>query len=170
MTSKPENETCAAARKAIETRGFVGWQGLPACTGDQLFDGFPADLSDRAKRPLGSSFSSAVFVLLELPGYYRPMANVRDGKLILVDGMNPEIGDVPALLADLGEPKAKLDWDFGTLPFSEREFVYPERGITLFLNTERDKALHVAVFAATDLETYLETLRPHLRKTRRPSK
>ncbi len=173
MTTKPKDEdgSCAAARKAIENKDFVGWRGLPGCTGGELFAGFPADLSGRPTRHLGSSASSAAFVLLELPGYYRPMANVRDGKLVLVDGMNPEIGEaLPALLTDLGEPNAKLDWVFGTLPFSEREWVYAERGISLFLNTEHDKALHIALYSATDLDTYLKDVRPPLAKKRLPKK
>lgn len=161
---------CATARRAIATRQFVSWQGLPAgCAARELFDDFPADLTDRPVRPLGDAFRPAVFVLLALPGYYRPMASLRDGALVLVDGMNPELaGGAAPLLDDLGEPAAQLDWHYGTLPIAAGEWVYPARGITLFLNTTRDRALHIALYHATSLDDYTRSLRPHLRKEMRP--
>ena len=92
------------------------------------------------------------------------MANFRDGALILVDGMTPELdGGAGPLLADLGTPATRLDWDFGTLPISQGEWPYPERGITLFLNTTSDKVLHLALYAPT-LDAYLGSLRPPLAK------
>ena len=161
---------CAAIRQAIEGRQFVGWRGLPAgCAAGDLFDDFPTDLTDRPTRPLGDEFRPAVFVLLTLPGYYRPMASLRDGALVLVDGMNPELaGGVAPLLDDLGEPAARFDWHYGTLPIAAGEWVYPERGITVFLNTANNKALHIALYQATTLKDYQRTLRPHLRKEPRP--
>lgn len=170
-TGADVKDACAVARAAIEKRDFLGWKGLPPCSGDALFDGFPANVDDRPKRSLGKTNRSVSFVLLELAGYYRPMANVADGKLVLVDGMNPEIGErLTPLLTELGKPDATLDWDYGTLPLPQREHVHATRGITLFLNTDRDRALHVALYAATDLDTYLESLRPRLAKKRLPAK
>jgi len=103
--------------------------------------------------------------VLDLPGWYRPMANFRDGGLILVDGMTPELdGGADPLLADLGTPATRLDGDFGTLPISQGEWLYPEHGITLFLNTTSDKVLHLALYAPTTLDVYLGSLRPPLAK------
>jgi hypothetical protein len=89
----------------------------------------------------------------------------------LFDGMNPELGDKLApLLTELGAPDASLDWDYGTLSIPDRELVFAKRGITIFLNTNRDRALHIALYAATTVESYLESLRPTLLKKRRPAK
>lgn len=162
---------CAAIRKAIETRNFLGWQGLPAeCTAKELFDNIPDDLSDRPTRSLGDDFQSATFVPVELEGYYRPMANFRQGQLVLFDGMNPDLaGGFAPLHKDLGEPAARLDWYYGTLEIRAGEWVYPERGITVFLNTTADKALHIALYHSTTLAEYNRILRPHLKKKLRPS-
>ena len=159
-----------AVRMAIETRDFVGWNGLPdACAPGDLFDDFPDELSDRPTRPLGESFSPAVFVLLKLDGYYRPTASVLENELVLFDGMNPELpGGFQRLFDELGAPAARSDWFHGTLEIPNGEWVYPERGITVFLNSSADKALHIAVYHPTHLENYFRTLRPHLRKEERP--
>jgi hypothetical protein len=110
-----------------------------------------------------------VFVLLDITGYYRPTASIRDNKLVLFDGMNPELlGGFARLRDDLGEPVARLDWFYGTLEIPNGEWVYPERGITIFLNTLADKVLHIAVYRCTDLGNYVSTLRPNLRKELRP--
>ncbi|MBD2198158.1 MULTISPECIES: hypothetical protein [Calothrix] len=161
---------CESIRQSIETRNFLGWRGLPAeCTAQDLFTNIPTDLSDRPVRPLGSDFNQAIFVLLELPGYYRPMASFRHNQLIMFDAMNPDLaGGFAPLHQDLGEPATRLDWHYGTLSIPTGEWVYPERGITVFLNTTADKALHIAVYQPTTLSEYERNLRPHLQKQVRP--
>jgi hypothetical protein len=167
----PSPHPCAAARAAIEQRDFSGWRGLPDCSPATLFDQRIDDLADRPRRSLGRRHRSVPFVLLDLAGYYRPMASVANGKMVLFDGMNPELGDKLApLLTELGAPDASLDWDYGTLSIPDRELVFAKRGITIFLNTNRDRALHIALYAATTVESYLESLRPTLLKKRRPAK
>jgi len=166
------NADCVAVRRAIETHNFVGWHGLfAACSAQDLFDGIPDDLSDRPARLLGDEFRPGVFVLLTLPGYYRPMATFQNGQLVLFDGMNPELaGDEALLRKDLGNPEAQLDWYYGTLEMRSGEWVYPERGITLFYSMETGKALHVALYQPTTLADYRRGLRPNLRKTPTPIK
>ncbi|MDH3600590.1 MAG: hypothetical protein OEU26_13220 [Candidatus Tectomicrobia bacterium] len=163
-------ENFTAIRQAIKTRDFVGWNGLPAsCAPSDLFDDFPVDPSDRPVRPLGELFQPSVFVLLDIDGYYRPTASIRDNELVLFDGMTPDLlGGFARLRDDLGGPAARLDWFYGTLEIPNGEWVYPERGITIFLNTSTDKALHIAVYQRTDLDNYVSTLRPNLRKKLKP--
>jgi hypothetical protein len=158
---------CTAARRAIEQRNFIGWRGLPPdCQPRELFPNLPADLQGRPVRYLGEEFRDAVFVPLPLEGYYRPMASFDGDRLILFDGMNPELaGGFAPLKADLGNPAARLDWYYGTLKIADGEWVYPERGITVFLAPEVEQALHIALYQPTTLDDYLKNLRPHLRKT-----
>jgi hypothetical protein len=158
----PTPMTCDAARRAIETRRFVGWRGLPTgCTPTELFD-VPAD-APYGYRRLGAR--EARQRLLDLPGYYRPLVTVRDDVVVLFDGMNPALdAALPALLEDLGEPAAKQDFDHGTLAIPRGEWIYPERGITLFVDTDARALVHVAVYAPTSLATYLDELRPRLGK------
>ena len=67
-----------------------------------------------------------------------------------------------------GSPAAQLDWYYGTLPIPGGEWVYPDRGITLFFSMETGKVLHLAVYHPTTLADYRSSLRPNLRKTMRP--
>ena len=161
---------CQSIRKSIETRNFLDWHGLPQeCTAQQLFPNILEDLTDRPVRPLGDDFSPAKFVLLELAGYYRAMASFREDQLILFDAMNPDLpGGFLPLHKELGEPATRLDWHYGTLSIPTGEWIYPERGITIFLNTTSDKALHIALYQPTTLLKYQRSLRPHLQKHVRP--
>jgi hypothetical protein len=140
---------------------LVGWRGeLPD------FD-VPADVSDWALRPLGDSFERARFRVLELDGFYRPTINVRDGAVVLFDAAMPQV-DFPALVADLGEPDERHDYTFGTLAVDDGEWIFGERGITVYVNTDPDRVLHVALYAPTTAADYADRLRPHLAKTLRP--
>jgi hypothetical protein len=162
----------AAARRAIESRELVDWRGLPAgLAPHELFPDLPPDQSGWARRSLGAEFAPADFAVLELDGYYRPTVSSRDGIVVMFDGMNPELpGGLGPLSADLGRPAAMLDYSSGTLPVKAGEWPYPERGISLFVNTTAARLLHIALYAPTTLDDYERRLRPHLGKTRRPSR
>jgi hypothetical protein len=159
----------AEIRTAIERRAFAGWRGLAQALAPR--DLFPEleVVEHWGRRSLGDEFAPADFTVLELPGYYRPTISVRDDVVLLFDGMNPELEDgLGPLSAELGEPAALLDYGHGTLPVKAGEWPYPERGITLFVNTTADRVLHIALYAPTTLDVYLRRLRPHLSKKRRP--
>ena len=153
-------ESCEEVREAIAARRFVGWRGLPAgCTTEALF-GVALDDSWGAM-PLGDAREPARSRLLELPGYYRPLAYVREGVPVAFDAMNPQLdGDARALVDSLGPPDATLDWTFGTVAMPGSERVHARRGITLFLNPETQAVVYVTVYAPTTVEAYMQTLRP----------
>ncbi len=160
-------DDCVRAARAIRERDFIGWRGFPTTCGAAELLGAPppADLAERPKRALGDGFVEAVAVLLDLPGYYRPTASFRGGKLVLLDGMNPAVkGGAAALRADLGAPAARLDFEHGTLPIAAGEWAFPARGITLFVEPVNGEILHVALYHPTDLAEYVHALRPHLGK------
>jgi hypothetical protein len=158
---------CDSALKMIQNIHFDEWNGLPQdCDYSAFIGQYPDNWDEIPFRDLGSNFRRASKIYFELQGYMRPSLAFVDGKAVLFEAMGPKIADLKALLDMLGAPKAKLDWDFGTLPLHETEFVFPDRGITLFLNTDLDKALHIAVYPSTDLENYLQDVRPQLGKKR----
>src|SRR5262245_42249155 len=151
--------SCDAARRAIETHHFVGWQGLPAACGPDALFGTPFD-DQWGMQSLGASFERARSRVLDLGGYYRPMAYVRDGQVVLFDGMNPELdGGWSPLSAGLGAPEATLDWVLGTTPMPGGERVHAARGITIFLNPANDKVVYVSVYAPTTVDEYSRRLR-----------
>ena len=163
-------EICDRARAAILERNFTAWRGLPDdCGIAELFDKTQPDSAKMAARSLGDNFVRTAFAVLEVPGYYRPTVSIRDGRLVLFDAMNPELaGGFAPLHATLGEPDARLDWVYGSVPFPKGEWPYPARGITVFVNDTEDRALHVALYRATTLATYRAELRPHLAKQALP--
>ena len=161
---------CADARDRITRVELVRWPGLPSgCRPSELFPELSDDTSQWAVRPLGGEYERAAFAVVDLPGYYRPTVSVRDGAVVMFDGMNPRLaGGLEPLVSDLGDPEARLDYRHGTLSVERGEWVYPSRGATLFVNTTADAALHVALFRPMTCEQYLRLLRPHLGKTLRP--
>jgi len=161
---------CADARDRIVRVELVRWGGLPSgCRPSELFPELSDDTSEWAVRPLGEDFERAAFAVVDLPGYNRPTVSVRDGAVVMFDGMNPRLaGGLEPLVSDLGDPEARLDYRHGTLPVERGEWVYPSRGATLFVNTTADTALHVALYGPVTFRQYLRLLRPHLGKTLRP--
>jgi hypothetical protein len=145
--------------EAIASRSFAGWHGLPAWEVSE-------DTAEWAQHGLGDRFEPARFRVLDLEGYYRPRISVRDGAVVLFDGTHPQLDFAP-LVDALGEPEAREDYTFGTLGVDGGEWIFAARGITLFVNTDPDRVLHVALYAATSVGSYADFLRPHLAKTLR---
>jgi hypothetical protein len=160
-------DTCADARTAIEARRLAGWTGLPAgCQPDALF-GVALDES-WGQLPLGAALEPTRSRLLELPGFYRPMARVRDGAVVMFEAGMPELADdLPALLASLGPPDDVADFVFRDVTMTGGERVFARRGVTLFVNPENQRVLHVALYSPTTVETYRARLRLDLSARRR---
>lgn len=152
-------QTCQAARTAIEARRFIGWRGLPSgCSPAALF-GVALDAS-WGELPLGPHSAPARSRLLEISGYYRPLAYVRDGVVVMFDGMNPALeGGWAALSNDLGPPEARLDWIHGPVNMPGGEQVYARRGITVLLNPDNQFVVHVSVYVPTSVDDYVRRLR-----------
>jgi hypothetical protein len=132
--------------------------------------GIPFD-NDWGRQLLGSASEPARLRLLEIGGYYQPTAYVRDGVVVMFDGMKPALdGGWAALTADLGSPEASFDWVFGTTPMSGGEHVYARRGITIYLNPGNNVVVYVTVYAATTVDDYVKQLRPPREKQSNPKK
>lgn len=157
--------SCDFAQEMIRTLDFQQWQGLPRDCDWASFTGpLPVDWEAVPRRPLGSTFRVAHQLHVELEGYLRPSIAFVDGEPVLFEAMGPQLSGLETLKDSLGQPLAMLDWDFGTLPLPGAEYVYPQRGITLFLNSTLDKVLHICLYPSTTLEDYMLHVRPHLGK------
>jgi len=104
--------------------------------------------------------------MLVVEGYDHPCRIWLDGpQVLMLDVQYPTfLPDVTVLLNGLGEPEAKLDYVWGTLPIERGEWVYPNRGLTLFVTPSNLSVLHLAVYLRTTLQTYEENFRLHLGK------
>ncbi|MEO1451468.1 MAG: hypothetical protein AAFV07_18195 [Bacteroidota bacterium] len=170
-TSAPleSKDTCATAKQAILKHGFDAWTGdMESCSWQNIFPGYRVT-DELPRRLIGDDFVATRFIGLPLEGYHMARLSFEEGRWVMFDGMLTELDSIAttALLTALGAPAAKLDWYFGTLPMAETEWVYPEKGITLFLRDDLELVLHVALYASMTLEAYEATRRLNLRKRRR---
>jgi hypothetical protein len=90
-------------------------------------------------------------------------------ELILGDARHPELpGGLEKLLTALGPPQDRLESYLGTLAVENSEWVYPERGLTVFVNPANRRLLRIAVYQPVGLSEYLEKLRLNLKRVRLP--
>lgn len=174
---KPKGHTsmvsCDEAIQMIQNRDFREWKGLPSgCKWPSAHEERSADPQEWWVRKLKSEPDSAWTENADLVGYYQPRFTYQRGGLLLFDGRNPELAcSGSELVKALGTPAAKLDWDSGTLPLAGMEWVWPERGIALYLDGDEDHVSHVTLFAPTTLEEYKKGyLRIQEKKELRPYK
>src|SRR4030095_1355848 len=158
------SETCQSITKKIIAREFLNWHGLPeSCTPESMFN-LKID-QQWGELKLGDHFEPARSHLLDLTGYYRPIVYARNGKVVMFDGMNPELKcEWNTLSADLGVPETTFDWTHGTVEMKKGERIYAARGITVFLNPENDFLVYISVYTPTTVEEYVNKLRPHRAK------
>lgn len=157
---------CEMAMQNIIECDFYTWNGLPEeCNMEKIVGPLPESWENTPVRHLGSNFRETKWIVIQHAKYYRPSICYYNGKAVLFEAMVEEIkGNHEELIKSYGLPSAKLDWNFGTLPLSESEYVFPNRGITLFIDAEEMKVLYVALYQVTTLDNYIENLRPNLGK------
>jgi hypothetical protein len=159
MTLTPSHR----ALEAIESRDFRHWNGLPDDLQPSELIGDRKD-DDLATWRLGEALEPASFALVAKPGYGQLRASIRRGALCLLDASHVELGTtLEELLLALGEPAAKLGWSDELVEEPDAEWVYPDRGITLFLNRSRDALRRIALYRSTTTDEYRDSLRPSFR-------
>lgn len=168
--TKHQMTTCNSALENIKNQNFIDWTGFPAnCDWTPLVGDLPVNWQPVPERSLGSNFQKGKMLMVNLEGYMRASISFVEGTPTLFEAMGPKLQTpVSELIESFGIPKAKLDWNFGTLPCSESEYVYPTKGITLFLSTDKTRVFHIGLYASTTLDNYLENIRPQLGKKRLP--
>ena len=161
---------CVVALKVFTWPHLEGWRGLaPRCSLTDLKqvlevpDGRPGSGSIGADRrelswlwSVGNGFPDSIRVWLD-----------GDQVVLLETKVVGKPADFVALARKLGEPAAKLDSFFGLAAIPKGEWVYPDRGLTLFVNPEDHDPWRVAVYRPTTLEDYKKRLRPITGRPRR---
>jgi hypothetical protein len=157
--------SCTTALRTFANRQFINWAGLPpSCSLEEVTQHFPLLNDGVGLARLGRK--KRQFRMLVVQGYDHPVRIWLDGpRVLMLDVQYPTFSsEVPVVLKELGEPEAKLDYDWGTLPIERGEWVYPNRGLTLFMTSNNLSVLHLAVFLRTTMQTYEENFRLHLGK------
>ena len=149
--------TCNDVIETLRSGELAEWRGWPLGCG----------LSDlEAAIDLESGVTNTVSGKERLPTSHRAAAVdglgeplyvwFRGASLVKASLQYPTIKDVAALLAALGEPPLKLDTYFSSVPTVNRggEWVYPTRGLTLFMSSDKSNVVAVSLFPPTTEERY----------------
>jgi hypothetical protein len=159
-----KTSTCRDAIRQISARDLATWTGLPACSVDELVKAFPPAAEGERRTILGSDLVAVATRMLRAPGYAEPLEVSAAGtRVVRIDAIRPElVGTAESLTHALGEPAAKLPYYNDVIRLPDAEWVWPSRGLALYLNRDHRFVLRFALFAATDLATYQRTLEPNL--------
>jgi len=165
-----------AVQKALQmfaARDFRNWHGLiPEFSLPDFSTVCEGDTGPRISGWLGESRRGAEFVSVHFAEYemgVRVWLEPGQDRVLFMDTEYPSLKtDLPSLLQILGAPAAKLDSYLGTFRLAESEWVFPLRGLTLYLNPDTETLLRLAVFPVTDLENYRRNLRLDLKLRRLP--
>jgi hypothetical protein len=157
---------CDDALRMIRARDFRTWQGLPEdCTPERLAKGLPRSSPTEGMRQLGADAIDVVWWPAEVAGYREPLeVQLAQSIVVRIDGIGPELAEgVPAQLAALGTPAGKLPYWDATKRIADGEWVWPARGIAIYVGSDPRFVRRVALFRPTDLATYERLLQPSLR-------
>ena len=174
MATKPqrsEEMDCKATLRILADRDFRRWPGLPAgCSLTDVTSAFPLLNDGVGLTILGEQ--NADFRMVMVDGYDSPVRVWSNDDLVLMlDIEFPQLStSLDALLAEIGEPEAKLDSFLSTLRLEQNEWVYPSRGLTLFINPDNDVLLRLAVYSPTTLDVYKKELKMNLQTRRLPKR
>jgi hypothetical protein len=152
---------CDATLDSFLRKDLEALPGLPSsCTLDALGARLQLGSVDR-RGFLGEETREAVYRGALAAGYDEGVQIWhRDGTVLKLAADLPQLHDVPALLAALGEPEARLDFYPSTLPkLRERgAWIYGKRGIALFLSGDSKNVIRVEVFSPMPASDYQREL------------
>jgi hypothetical protein len=154
-------------------RDLVLWYGLPMSTSvDDVADILDVDRSWHGAGFLGSDKRSARWLSAAAPGFEQGIRVwIDDAQVLLLDAPSLTLADgvdIDVLLRGLGKPTAELESYLGTLAIARSELIYPERGLTLYVNPQNAILLRAVAYEPCELDHYVRRLRLDLRVRRLP--
>lgn len=171
MSTGDLRQRARVALQPLVTRRFEDWRGVvPGTTVDDVAAMLDVDRSWTGGGALGSERRPAGWLAAGAAGYADGLRVwIVDDHVVLIDAREVELaGSVPSLLAALGAPAATLDSYLGVLEIPRSELVFPDRGLTVYVNPENRALLRLAVYAPTTLDAYVRGLRLDLQQVRLP--
>jgi hypothetical protein len=163
--------SCASALQNFAARDFIRWTGLPeSCSLAEVTQRFRLMSDGYGLARLGKI--KREFRMLVVEGYDHPVRAWSDGpRVLMLDVEYPSlVSGVVDLLNHLAEPQAKSDYEWGTMRIEKGEWVYSDRGLTVFLSSDFSRIFHLAVFPCTTMQGYEENFRLHLGERRFPKR
>ncbi len=153
---------CLVALKALTWPDLSHWRGLPECTVAELEQILStAHDSWRGGGYVGEDHRLLSWLSASGGDFPDSIRVWLDGDHVVM--MDAEIlghpSDLRPLLTKLGAPAAKLDARSGGVLLKGSEWVYPDRGLTLFVEPYNHAPLRVAVYPRTTLQEYRKKFR-----------
>jgi len=120
---------------------------------------------------LGQSYREVAFRMHRIVEEdYRLHVSFEDNQLILVTLEHLRLPHPSStLLSALGKPAARLDYQRDINLYPEAEWVFPDRGISVFTDSPGHKILHVALFQACSIEHYTLQLKEDMEWREQPA-
>lgn len=163
--------TCEHALEAIAGRDFRHWSGFPPDCAYTAFDArFPTVHRHYGSGRLGRTGRVADYRMHPIDGYKLDARVwfVEDAPVLieLYYPLLPHAADV--LTGSLGEPAARVDYQAEVMPVPRGAWVYPDRGIALFMDRSGRVVMHIGLFPACELDHYLAVIHPDAESTEVP--
>ena len=153
--------TCQAALKAIAVRDFRTWHGLPQDCSYAEFDARFARMSDgHAVGNLGRTARMVSYRTHVVSGYKTGVhAWFEDDIIQLIELNFPSLPHPSSELSrSLGPAAAKIDYNLDIAVIPGGAWIYPNRGIALFVDGPLGEVMKIGVFHPCDLEYYLDSI------------
>ena len=160
------NEYCSEMFRTFIEKDFVNWKPWNnECVKCCLRNYFSPRESDSVVGFAGGKNLQAIFSYYQAENYSGEIRIwYRDNCFLKLDVSYPDINlNLPDGLANLNEPDAKLDYEFGGMIISKGEWVFSELGITAYLNADHNRVIRICVFLPTTLQRYKDEIRSNLR-------
>ncbi len=165
MPAADSGRSTADPLAALARRDLRGWRGLsPGTTVADVAAVFAVDREFAGASPLGARFEPAEWMAASADAFPDGVRIWFRGEHVVLFDAQLEL-DAPgdSLLAELGEPEARWDAALGPVPLAGSEWVYPDRGLTLYVDPETRRIDRLLAYEPTTLETYAAVARPHTR-------
>jgi hypothetical protein len=148
--------SCAHALDQLAKVEVTGWDGLPRCDEAELVDFLDAARSG-LERTFGTErrIASTKHRIVDLDAG-RELVLVFDRDLVRVD--LDHVAPASAIVEAFGPPDARLPYTMWGTTHRTGQWVWPGRGLVVYVDPSGTTVHHLGVFTPTDLATYRRSL------------
>lgn len=162
-TMENDINACQETWNTIAARDYRQWNGLPPECGYSKLDGaFKRLRNEYGQGTLGRSNNPALFRMHIAEAYSQGLKVwFADEHIRLVEIEFPALPyPLHELLQQIGEPETKLDYHLDIMPVPSGAWIYPARGLALYLDAGHANVMRLGLFPPCSIDEYLENVHP----------
>lgn len=163
MAIEPTSNICQKALVLFSNKEFAQWNGIPSsCSANDVFSIFKPNSENHSTSILGNEYIRTSYKVCLVENYTEPIRVWFTGNEIVkieVQYVNLSQNNLEAIIQSLGEPVDKFDYYLNSVLLVKAEWVFPERGISLFLNGDHKGLVKLAVYHSISLDEYMKKIR-----------